>query len=211
MSNVFARCTALGLFAGGFALTGDLGWVADRGMRVLNSRSIPADEASLGDEPVAAAAGPEGGGLTRATEPAPLPAASHHDVGPVFQGGDVRPPANGPEQASIAALEAGNRIVVWIAGTPGTSGLRAWRCLVLDVVDPASAEALLYEAVSFSSSGAPIATAAAPRRVRLSGPGGGSVIARGRSFDVRRLGVAAGSDGPADEQVGPVVALAILR
>ena len=211
MSNVLARCTVLGLFAGGFALTGDLGWVADRGMRVLNSRSIPTDEAPLGDEPVVAAQGPSDAVAARAAEPAPPPAASHHDAAPVFQVGDVRPPADGPNQATIAALDAGNRIVVWIAGTPRTSGPRAWRCLVLDVVDPASAEALLYEAVSFSSSGAPIATAAAPRRVRLSGPGGGSVIARGQSFDVRRLGVAAGLDGPADEQVGPVVALAILR
>ena len=58
MSNVFARCTALGLFAGGFALTGDLGWMAERGMRVVNSRSIPAEEpagAPPAAEPSAAA------------------------------------------------------------------------------------------------------------------------------------------------------------
>lgn len=207
MSTVFARCTALGLFAGGFALTGDLGWVAERGMRVLNARSIPAEENATAPAAEPAAAPHEGGAPIAG--PAAPPAEPQHDPAAVFQGSDVRPPSGGPGQVAVATLAAGNRIVVWTAGPPGL-GSRAWRCIVLDVVDPAAAEALLYEAVSFSSAGEPIATAAAPRRVMISGPAGG-VLVRGQSFGLRSLGVATPSGGGVQETVGPVVALAIVR
>ena len=40
MPNLLAKLTALGLIGGGFAATGDLGWIAERGMRVLDTADV---------------------------------------------------------------------------------------------------------------------------------------------------------------------------
>lgn len=209
MSAILSRCAALGIVAGGFALTGDLGWLADRGMRVLNARTVPLEEPSVrGHEEAAPPRGdlaPAGPGFGAAPAPAP------GDGGPTFRGSDVRPPGGGPERVNLAGFAAGDRLILWIAAAADASTARAWRCLVLDVVDPAAAEALLYEAVSFSATGEPVATTAAPRRVRIAGSGGGAELVRGQSFTIRRQGVAAAAVGLADETLGPIVALAIGR
>jgi hypothetical protein len=241
MSTILARCAALGIVAGGFAVTGDLGRLADRGLKVLNASDVPAahsTESGTVEESAPAAASaaavatlPSAGPpapLTPASPPAappqaisdgpvakaaaaasPSPAAAH-DPAPVGSTLDFRPGAGGLEQADIAALSPGNRLVVWLtvarrAGTP------AYRCLVFDMVDPAAAEALVYEAVSFTADGRPQATATAPRRVRIAGGADGRMVAKGGAIRVQRLGIAQGLDGDHGEIVGPIVAIDVIR
>jgi hypothetical protein len=41
MSSILSRIAAIGIIAGGFAVTGDLGKLAKRGLDVVNSRDVP--------------------------------------------------------------------------------------------------------------------------------------------------------------------------
>ena len=221
--SILSRLAAVGLVAGGFALTGDLGRLADTGLRVLNARDIPTPrvEPVLPAEPATPAltALPEADAPTPVTAtpaveppaagpPAPVPAP-----GPVVRSGDLRPPAGGPEDVAIDSLDAGSRVVIWLAVRRG-GAQSAYRCLVLDVVDPAESEALLYEAVSFTADGRPAAAASAPRRIRLvGGPTVAGTIRRGQFTAYQPLGTAAVADRAhaAPESVGPIVAIDVVR
>jgi hypothetical protein len=232
--SILSRLAAVGLVAGGFAVTGDLGRLADTGLRVLNARDIPAAqaepaEAVLPVEP-AAAATPALTALPEANAPTPVPAtpagapaaaaatptpatAGPAAAPPVVRSGDIRPPAGGPEEVAIGSLDAGSRVVIWLAVRRG-GAQSAYRCLVIDVVDPAEAEALLYEAVSFTADGRPAAAASAPRRIRLvGGPTAAGTIRRGQFAAYQPLGTAAIADRAhvAAESVGPIVAIDVLR
>ena len=218
--SILSRLAAVGLVAGGFALTGDLGRLADTGLRVLNARDIPAPRAepvlpaepappSLTAVPEAAAptpvAGAAGTPTAASASPAPTPT--------IIRSGDLRPPAGGPEEVALASLESGSRVVIWLAVRRG-GGPSAYRCLVLDVVDPAEAEALLYEAVSFTADGQPAAAASAPRRIRLAGDPAAATIRRGQFTAYQPLGTAAAAADHAHvapESVGPIVAIDVVR
>jgi hypothetical protein len=231
--SILSRLAAVGLVAGGFAVTGDLGRLADTGLRVLNARDIPAAQAEPAEpvppvEPAAAAtpaltALPEADAPTPVTAtPAGAPAAAATSTpataapaaaSPVVRSGDLRPPAGGPEEVAIGSLDAGSRVVIWLAVRRG-GAQSAYRCLVIDVVDPAEAEALLYEAVSFTADGRPAAAASAPRRIRLvGGPTAACTIRRGQFAAYQPLGTAAIADRAhvAAESVGPIVAIDVLR
>jgi hypothetical protein len=213
MSSILARCTALGIVAGGFALTGDLGWIADRGLAVINASDVPAsrpeaDAARPAPEPapppsVAAAA------AVPVEPPAAAPPAPVHDASDaaVANAADLRPPTGGPERVDLDGLRAGDRVVVWLATAPRSGRPSAHRCLVLDTVDPARAEALVYEAIAFTPDGQPKATASAPKRVRLASP----AITRGGMIQIRRLGIAHDAGADSGETLGPVVALDLIR
>lgn len=217
MSNILSRIAAVGIVAGGFALTGDLGRLAQRGIDVVNARDVPWPHATSG-QPGPAPADSEGGGeaaviersMAEAAEAAATRTAEDQSAPPTRPRGilvrdtEFQPPKHGVDRVDPAAVEAGGRIVVWLA-MPRCSGGRAYRCLVFDVVDPTSAEALAYEAVSFAADGTPQATSAPPHRVRLIGNGPGGTIVRGGEIDVRRRGVVA--DGVGGERIGPVAAL----
>ncbi|MGI9176749.1 MAG: hypothetical protein ACR2IT_02710 [Pirellulales bacterium] len=241
MSTILARCAALGIVAGGFAITGDLGRLADRGLKVLNASDVPAaraNESGTAEESAPAAASAAAvATLPPAVPPAPLtptsptatppqaisngpvtkpataasPAtAAAHDPAPVGSTLDFHPGDGGLDQADIATLSPGNRLVIWLtvarrAGTP------AYRCLVFDMVDPAAAEALVYEAVSFTADGRPQATATAPRRVKIAGGADGRTVAKGGALRVQRLGIAQGLEGDHGENVGPIVSLDVIR
>lgn|GEM_PF-766492 len=43
MQSFLAKCAAVGIVAGGFTLTGDVGRLADRGKRLLDARSVPSE------------------------------------------------------------------------------------------------------------------------------------------------------------------------
>lgn len=43
MQSFFAKCAAVGIVAGGFALTGDLSRLVDRGRRLLEARTVPSE------------------------------------------------------------------------------------------------------------------------------------------------------------------------
>lgn len=222
MSSILSRIAAVGIIAGGFALTGDLSRLAKRGLEVVNSRDVPAartaDDAdapavtgtpneatSRQAEQVAAAAEALVHGGDVKTAAAAGPAAAKP---PLARDADFRPPQKGIDTIALSSLDAGNRVVVWLV-MPRRSGGRAYRCLVFDIVDPNTGDALAYEAVSFAADGNPQATATPPRRVRLQGDGlGGAVATRGQ-IDVQRRGVAA--DGVGSETIGPVAALHVVR
>jgi hypothetical protein len=222
MSSILSRVAAVGIIAGGFALTGDLGRLAKRGLEVVNSRDVPAartaddadapavtatpnDETSRQVEQVAAAAEAfaHGGDVKTA---APVGVAAGKPA--LTRDADFRPPQDGIDTIELSSLVAGNRVVVWLS-IPRRSGGRAYRCLVFDIVDPDTGEALAYEAVSFAADGSPQATATAPRRVRLQGDGLGGAVAKSGRIDIQRRGVAA--DGVGSETIGPVAALSVVR
>jgi len=221
MSSILSRIAAIGIIAGGLAVTGDLGKLAKRGLDVVNSRDVPtarpeesvsspaemalADVANREVEQIVATAEAIAGGNPpqNSTPPgAPLGKAV------IARDADFHPPQHGIDTIEMSSLTAGNRIVVWLA-MPRRSGGRAYRCLVFDVVDPATGEALAYEAVSFAADGSPQSTAVPPRRVRLQGDGHGGAVAKSGLIDVQRRGVAA--DGVGHETIGPVAALDLVR
>jgi hypothetical protein len=224
MSTILSRIAAIGIIAGGFALTGDLGRLVKRGLEVVNSRDIPAarsddaapsaEAAAQEIEAVAAAAETiAAGGLAPAAKPAAEPAAkpaseSSRGKPAIARAADFRPPQGGIDAVELATLAPGNRVVVWLA-MPRRSGGRAYRCLVFDLIDPTSGEALAYEAVSFAADGKPQATAVPPRRVRLQGDGLGGAVAKSGRIDVQRRGSAA--DGVGHETIGPIAALDVVR
>jgi hypothetical protein len=215
MSNILSRLAAVGIVAGGFALTGDLGKLAQRGIDVVNSRDVPWPRATHAEAtPSPADDGAQSASETTASpEPAAGAVASGAAApGPtrplgVVRDTEFRPPRDGLDQIDPSSLEAGGRIVVWLS-MPRRSGGRAYRCLVFDVVDPSSGEALAYEAVSFTGDGVPQATATPPHRVRLVGHGPSGTIVRGGEIDVQRRGIAA--DGVGGECIGPIAALDLV-
>jgi hypothetical protein len=226
MSSLLSRVAAIGIVAGGFALTGDLGRLASRGMRVLNASDVPAPR-SAEPAPVEQAAAPTLTAVPEAATPTPLAAPSDSPSGggpgeaarpaaaaPLIRAADLRPPAGGPEEVSLSSLSAGSRVVIWLAVRRG-AGPQAFRCLVLDLVDPAAAEALLYEAVSFTADGRPAAAASAPRRIRLAGEAATATIRREAFLAYRSLGTAAvphaTEASTPTESLGPIVALDVTR
>ena len=194
---MLSRCAALGLIAGGFALTGDLGWVTARGMRVINSRTIPVAETPA--ETVTAAA-------TAPVTPGPaLIPPRHPGVAAELSSQAPPPPRSGSDEVRIAALRAGDRILVWLQAARGDlPGM----CLALDVIDPASGEALLAEVASLSPDGS-LRAAGPPRRVVVGAGGtgpGAPAIRRGTPLFLRPEGLAR---APA-ETPGTVAALVVV-
>jgi hypothetical protein len=202
MQNFFAKAVAVGLLVGGFGLTGDLGWLAERGTRVLGAADVPAGPSQSPDQPGGPAASPPAiAPAPPAVFAPPSPAALAPD-GPLGRAtAAFKPPAGGPEQIAWKALDTGSRLVVWLAGPPH-------RCLVLDFVDPVSGEAVLYEVATVSPAGRPLATAGPPRRVIVGRDAEGRThadgIIRGGQIHVAPVGIA----GPvAGQWLGPVAAL----
>ena len=217
MHNLPAKALVIAIIGGGFMLTGDLGWLANRGMRVLDAADVALPSAADDRQPVqvpAAAAAPAtspatGAESTRATpvSPVPEPATPTDSVRaatPVAVA-DFRPPVGGPDQIAWTMLRAGDRAVLWLAG-------RGPRCLVLDVVDPAAGEALAYEAATVSADGLPLAAAGPPGRVvigRFSGRQTATGIVRGGTIHLAPAGIA--SSRGEGRWLGPVEAIRLVQ
>ena len=212
MQNFFAKTVALAMLLGGFGLTGDLGWLAERGSRVLGAADVPAGQSQAPDqlgEPVAPPpaiappapamfAPPTPAAPHAAAAPPPAPAAAEPLAQPTAL---PKPPVGGPEQIAWTALDTGSRVVVWLAGPRN-------RCLVLDFVDPVSGEAVLYEVATVSPAGRPLATAGPPRRVIVGRDAGGRTHADGIIRGGQLLVAPVGIRGPgAGQWLGPVAAL----
>ncbi|MFM1903088.1 MAG: hypothetical protein RLZZ440_988 [Planctomycetota bacterium] len=233
MQNLLAKLAALGILVGGFALTGDLGWLAERGQRVLGTAEVASAPAlafaetaqpTQSDRPPAEAVPPLSPGppadssaqaqldegLPPLAEPAvppidPSSAAGAPSPAASLPVAEFKPPAGGPEAVVLADLRAGDRVVVWLGST-------RHRCLVFDLVDPSAGGALVYEAAAVTREGRPLAAAGPPRRVVISGQtavgSGTDRIVRGGAVHLVEAGVAAGQAG--GEWLGPVESLAVI-
>ena len=106
MQSFLAKCAAVGIVAGGFAATGDLGRLAERGQQLLEARTVP-------NEPLASAP----------AEPAPASPAVPPPAGPAFEkplpaqpfapAGDAGP---GGVAAASPAVPAANSVASPAAG-----------------------------------------------------------------------------------------------
>jgi len=210
MQNIFAKMVALAMLVGGFGLTGDLGWLAERGSRVLGAADVPAGQSQADDQlgelvPPAPTIAPPAPAVFAPPTPATPSAAPPPALAPpeplARPTALPRPPAGGPAQIAWTALETGSRVVVWLAGPPH-------RCLVFDFVDPVSGEAVLYEVATVSPTGRPLATAGPPRRVIVGRDAAGRTHADGIIRGGQLLVAPVGIGGPgAGQWLGPVAAL----
>jgi hypothetical protein len=73
MQSFLAKCAAVGIVAGGFAATGDLGRLAERGQRLLEARTVPHEPTAeaLAETPVESAAVPPAGASPAFEKPQP--------------------------------------------------------------------------------------------------------------------------------------------
>jgi hypothetical protein len=187
MQNPLGTCLALGLIVGGFGLTGDLGRLISRSMRVIQASDVPDDDAPI---PVAPATGRE-------------PAPPMHPVAEAT----IRPPRAGLEAADATRLAAGNRIRIWLE-RPAAAGPGEVRCLALDIVDPASREALVSEVPPSPAPGLPAAAPAPPRRAIIGGSGPAGAITRGGTLMLQSRGIAGAGDR---ESLGPIIAIDVMH
>ena len=178
MRTFFTRCTLLGLLVGGFALTGDAGWILSKGQSLLNATTVPSGADVWGEQATPAAAESTTGGCAPDTPCGPVDV----QVAPSLATPADPPPAGGGEAVvDLRLLRPGERVRVWVQG-----GL-----VMFDMVDPAVGEAIQQ----------PIT-----RRVRISGSGGPHRIERGGMIVIQqRPGIS--GHVPPTEQIGPVHAI----
>jgi len=192
MDSLLPKACLLAVIAAGFAFTGDLNWVADRGLRVLGATEVGRSTATSEVFPP-----------TASKPPTATPRGLRSE--PVAVGTAARPPVAGLDTVAWTTLEAGDRVVVWFGG-------RSRRCLALDVVDPAAGEVLAYEVATVSEQGRPLTAATPPTRVIVGRPAAGrppAGFATGGMIHVAPAGIAAaGEDG---RWLGPIESLTVAR
>jgi hypothetical protein len=235
MHNPLGKLALLALLGGGFAVTGDLGRLTARGMRLLESTTVPSEQAAADAFPPAPAAeAPPPMPPVVAAAPSPPPAAA--PAQPVHLIDDEAPipvpvaeapathsprlpaPGTTPAAIDIATLPPGARVLVWL---PASAGRPGWhRCLAIDVVAPQSGEALLHHEVTVVPGGRGSRTTGAPSRVtiRVAGStslfGGSAASSRllvGGMLECTPVGLAHGVATDRTEQIGPIAAIAVER
>jgi len=169
MQSFLVKCAALGIVAGGFTLTGDVGRLADRGRRLLDARTVPsetpADHSTGADEAtIQANAAPQ-------AAPAPAPARTPPSVpllldAPIGRAVAVPPPpAKGPDSIDLRQVPAGSRVLVWVRRPGSTSRSRSTDLIALDLIDPNTGEALEHRHAAMTHGSEGTTVNAAPRRV----------------------------------------------
>jgi hypothetical protein len=205
MQSFLSKLAGFGVIVGGFAATGDLRHLVDRGTKLVNATTVPVDAET---EPASPPPGPVpqpayAVQAVPAVQPvqsapaAPAPAdARDAPVGhPVAA---ARLPVSTLESLDLRTLAPGKRLAVWV-GTPPA-------LVAFDVVDPASGEVLEQQLTQAGE-----APHAIPRRVRLEGDTSRPrQIVRGGSLRLSPLGIAHGASpaGPT-ETLGPVRAIQV--
>jgi len=209
MQSFLSKLAGFGLIVGGFAATGDLRGLVDRGTRLVNATTVPVDAEA---EPASPPPGPvpqpayavQAAPTVQPVQPAPAapvaPAApaEARDAPIGHPVAAARLPVSTLESLDLRTLVPGKRLAVWV-GTPPA-------LVAFDVVDPASGEVLEQQLTQ--AGGAPHAI---PRRVRLEGDAARPrQIVRGGSLRLSPLGIAHGASpaGPT-ETLGPVRAIQI--
>jgi len=205
MQSLLAKIAALALLGAGFAATGDLRRLADRGTRFLHTTTVPtgrADPAAGGSIPDPSeapppVAPPAGFAQGQAPSSGSPPAADHRDA-PLGSPVEVRRlPVSTLESVDVGRLAPGARLTMWVGA--------ALAPVTFDIVDPDAGEVL--EQAASPSGGGPQGIA---RRLRLEGSASRLRIDRGGMLRLTPLGVAYGARpaGPA-ETLGPVRAIEV--
>jgi len=181
MQTFFAKCAAVGIVAGGFALTGDAWRLMERGQRLLDAHTVPSEApaespAAVDVAPVAASES------VRATVPTPsAPASTVQSAAatpavltpqntllnpPLGRTVAVpAPPAQSPDSIDVRALSPGSRVLVWVRRQGAVGRGRAVDLLALDIIDPNTGEALEHRHADMTHGSEPTTVHAAPRRV----------------------------------------------
>jgi len=203
MQSFLSKLAGFGLIVGGFAATGDLRGLVDRGTRLVNATTVPVDAEA---EPASPPPGPvpqsayavQAVPTAPPVQPAPPAPAEARDAPVGHPVAAARLPVSTLESLDLRTLAPGKRLAVWV-GTPPA-------LVAFDVVDPASGEVLEQQLTQAGE-----APHAIPRRVRLEGDTSRPrQIVRGGSLRLSPLGIAHGASpaGPT-ETLGPVRAIQI--
>lgn len=203
MQSFLSKLAGFGLIVGGFAATGDLRGLVDRGTRLVNATTVPVDAET---EPASPPPGPvpqsayavQAVPTAPPVQPAPPAPAEARDAPVGHPVAAARLPVSTLESLDLRTLAPGKRLAVWV-GTPPA-------LVAFDVVDPASGEVLEQQLTQAGE-----APHAIPRRVRLEGDAARPrQIVRGGSLRLSPLGIAHGASpaGPT-ETLGPVRAIQI--
>lgn len=225
MQSFLPKCAAVGIVAGGFALTGDLGLLAERGRQLLDARTIPAHAGADAAPPPAAAspavqapalqpahavqasAGQAPAGPASAATASAAPSRPDRGDAPWGRAAAVPPPpAAGPDAIDVARLPAGTRLLVWVRRPGGPARGRGLDMIALDIIDPDSGAALEQRHAALGHGGDPAPVHAAARRVVIVRDATGRV-ARGGTL---RVAAVHGVNGTAPaEDIGSIVAFDI--
>jgi hypothetical protein len=225
MQSFLAKCAALGIVAGGFAVTGDLGRLADRGRRLLEASTVPSEtttESAAG----AADAPPRVMDSTPAAEPLPVsqpaiqPAAASQPLAADSGRATPRetlsdapigrtfvvpaPPVAGPDSVDLERLAAGNRLLVWVRRPGSANSNRTTDLIALDLIAPHAGEALEHRHAALTHGSETSPVHAAPRRVVITRDASGRVT----KGSVLRLSPMRGVNGLGNEEtVGTILAV----
>jgi hypothetical protein len=238
MHNPLGKLALLALLGGGFAVTGDLGRLAARGMRLLESTTVPSEQPTADALPPAPAAeapapGPPAGAAAPSPPPAAAPAHRSPPVhliddeapipvpaseAPAAQTPRLPPPGVSPAAIDVATLPPGTRVLVWLPAEAGRPGPH--RCLAIDVVAPRSGEALLHHEVTVVPGARGTRPIGAPSRVTIraagatslfGGSGSSSRLLVGGMLECTPVGLAHGAATDRGERIGPIAAILVER
>ncbi len=218
MQSFLAKCAAVGIVAGGFTLTGDVGRLAERGQRLLDARTVPSE--SPAEPPTVAEVAPVTAGESAPTaapatavvvaQPAGAPPEllkPHIVLLDAPQGRTVAvpsPPAQGPDSIDLRQLAAGNRVLVWVRRQGAVARGRSMDLLRLDLIDPNRGEALEHRHADMTHGSEPTAVYATQRRVVI------TLDTRGRiaKGSMLRLAPLHGVNGlGSEESIGQIIAI----
>ncbi len=227
MQSFLAKCAALGIVAGGFTLTGDVGRLAERGQRLLDARTVPSEAPSEpvtngldatrqteAPQPAPAVASQSAGQPPPATAPAspspaptrPLPSVPLLDA-PVGRTVAIPPPpTNGPDSVDLRQLPAGSRMLVWVRRPGSTGRSRSADLIALDLIDPNTGEALEHRHAAMTHGSEGTTVYAAPRRVVITRDAANR-IAKGGTLRITPLHGVIGLGN--EEAIGTVLAVEV--
>lgn len=227
MQSFLAKCAALGIVAGGFTLTGDVGRLAERGQRLLDARTVPSEAPSEpvtngldatrqteAPQPAPAVASQSAGQPPPATAPAspspaptrPLPSVPLLDA-PVGRTVAIPPPpTNGPDSVDLRQVPAGSRMLVWVRRPGSTGRSRSADLIALDLIDPNTGEALEHRHAAMTHGSEGTTVYAAPRRVVITRDAANR-IAKGGTLRITPLHGVIGLGN--EEAIGTVLAVEV--
>jgi len=209
MQSFLVKCAALGIVAGGFTLTGDVGRLADRGRRLLDARTVPsetpAEQATDAHKATIQAT------ATPQVAPAPAPARTLPSVplldAPIGRAVAVPPPpAKGPDSIDLRQVPAGSRVLVWVRRSGSTGRSRSTDLIALDLIDPNTGEALEHRHAAMTHGNEGTTVHAAPRRVVITRDANNK-IAKGAMLRIAPLHGVIGLGS--EEAIGTVLAVEV--